>query len=220
MSGSPVFDKRRRKPLRAVLYVRISKGDKQDARSQLGALRPFVKARGWAEAAVERDNVSGDPARRKGDPPGLRAALRLLADREADVLVVFAADRLVRSPIGLLQLVGRVQALGAHVASAQDGGDLDTTSDVGELLTFLRGWYARMEMKLIRARTIAGLERARAQGKTLGRPRLDDGIDTRRLLKAREKGTSWATLATDLGVSAATIRRRHADALQAQKGST
>src|SRR4051812_15894003 len=102
MSRVPVFDKRSGKPLRAVLYVRISKGDKQDARSQLGALRPFVKSRGWMEVATERDSVTGDPTRRKGDPAGLRAALRLLEAREADVLVVFAADRLVRSPMGLI----------------------------------------------------------------------------------------------------------------------
>ena len=216
MSSAPHFDNPTRRRLRAVLYVRVSKGEKQDARSQLGALRPFAKARRWEVVAVEQDNVSGDPARRKGDPPGLRAALRRLEAREADVLVVFAADRLVRSPMGLIQLVARVQSLGGNVASMQDGADLDTTTDAGELFVFLRGWWARMEMKLIRARTLAGLERARAAGKTLGRPRLNDGIKPRGLLRARDRGASWATLAEDFGVSAATVRRRWREAVGAE----
>jgi DNA invertase Pin-like site-specific DNA recombinase len=206
-------------PRRALIYLRVStKGDRQDVRAQLGALRPFVKARGWTEVGVERDNVTGDPTRRKGDPPGLSAAMRRLAAREADVLVVFSADRLVRSPVHLLQLVERVQAHKAHVVSMQDGHDLDTTSDVGELLVFLRGWWSRMEAKLIRARVRAGLDRARARGVKLGRKRLADGIDTKRLVRARKGGASWATLTTMFeGASSATIRRRHAEAIKAAK---
>lgn len=199
------------KPRRAVVYVRVSKGDRQDVRSQLGALRPWAQSRGWTVVAVERDEVTGDPARRKpGDPPGLRAALRRLEAREADVLAVFAADRLVRSPVGLLQLVARVQALGAHVASYSDGADLDTTSDIGELLVFLRGWYARMELKLIRSRTLAGLERARAAGKTLGRPR-ESGPTPTTVKRLRDQGLSWAAVAEQLGCSPSMAVRRAAE---------
>src|SRR5262249_8338237 len=152
------------KPLRAVLYARVSTRDKQDPESQLASLRPWAAQRGWTIVAEERDRVSGDATKRRGDPPGLARAFRALEERRADVLAVFAADRLVRSPTGLLSLVARVQGLGAHVASFQDGADLDTTSDMGELLVFLRGWFARMDLKLIRARIRSGLERRRAEG--------------------------------------------------------
>lgn len=103
---------------------------------------------------------------------------------------------------------GRLQQLGGHVASYQDGTDLDTTTDAGELFLFLRGWMSRMETKLIRARTLAGLERARAVGKQLGRPRVDDSFKPAQLLKARERGDSWSKLADVAGVSRAAVRRR------------
>lgn len=45
----------------------------------------------------------------------------------------------MRSPVSLLQLVGRIQSLGGHVASYRDGADLDTTSEMGELILFIRG---------------------------------------------------------------------------------
>lgn len=158
------------KVLRAVLYVRVSKLDEQDPETQFQALREWAVERGWQIVGELADRVSGDPARRRQNPPGLAGALAMIERREADVLAVFAADRLVRSPQHLLQLVTHVQDMKGRVASKQDGADLDTTTESGELLVFLRGWWARMEMKLIRARTKAGMERARASGKQLGRP--------------------------------------------------
>src|SRR5262249_41298356 len=99
------------KPLRAVLYARVSTRDKQDPESQLGALRQWAAARGWAIVGGERDRISGAPAKRRGAPAGLARAFRTLEERRADVLAVFAADRLVRSATGLLHLVERVQAI-------------------------------------------------------------------------------------------------------------
>ena len=203
------------KPLRCVLYARVStQGADQDPETQLAALRPWVAARGWQVVAEERDRVTGDESRRRSDPPGLARALRALEERRADVLAVFAADRLVRSSTGLLSLVGRIQAMGAHVASYQDGGDLDTTSDMGELLVFLRGWYARMELRLTRARIRAGLDRARAEGRRLGPPRrLDiDPTEVRRLREAGidgdgRVGASWSEVAAVLGTTQSAVRR-------------
>lgn len=102
------------------------------------------------------------------------------------MLAVFAADHLVRSAAGLLALVARVNAIGGHVASLQDGADLDTTTDAGELLVFVRGWFARLKLRLNRARTLAGLIAARAAGKQLGRPPADlpDPDQVRRLADA------------------------------------
>lgn len=160
-------------PLRAVLYARVSTDTgQQDTETQLRLLRELCTARSYVIVAEHTDHVTGDPKRRRREPPGLAAALRLLQDKRAGVLVIFAADRLVRSPMALLQLVERVQSYGARIVSLQDGRDLDTTTKTGELMTFLLGWFARMALNLTRARTHAGLQRARAQGKQLGRPRV------------------------------------------------
>lgn len=191
--------------MRAVVYTRVSSRE-QDPDAQLRAVVDMCNARSWSVVRVELDRVTGDPGRRKTDPPGLRRALALIEERKADVLAVFAADRLVRSPSHLLDLVGRVQSMGAHVASLQDGGDLDTTTDAGQLFALLRGWWARVELRLIRARTKAGLEAARARGVELGRPRVD--VDTDRVAKLRARGYSWARVKAETGIDPATARRR------------
>jgi len=197
---------------RAVLYLRISSAEHQDPAGQLLELRRWCEVRGWRVVGEELDKVSGDPARRKGDPPGLRRAFEALERRRADVLVVWAADRLVRSPIDLLRMVARVQSLGAAVASYQDGADLDTTTEMGELLTFMRGWWARMELKTIRARTRMGLEAARARGEILGRRRVvvpAAAIARARELRAAGLGAfSRTTIARALGAVGVTARPR------------
>jgi DNA invertase Pin-like site-specific DNA recombinase len=197
--------------VRAVLYARCStKGPEQDPAVQLHALRPWADRRGWTIVAEHSDRITGDPARRKGDPPGLRRALELIEQRKADVLAVFAADRLVRSGPALLHLVARVQSLGGHVASLQDGSDLDTTTDAGELLLFIKGWYSRMELKLIRARINAGLASARARGVRLGRPR-NEHPAPEQVHALRQAGHSWATVAAVLDCSVSLARKRAAE---------
>ncbi len=187
-----------RMPKTAVLYLRVSRREQQDPETQAQALHAWWKERGWAVVAVHSDRITGDPGRRRGDPAGLRAALQVIADRSADVLVVFSADRLVRSPAELLQVVERIRQLGGHVASYQDRGDLDTTTDAGELLVFMRGWWARMQLRLTRAGTIAGLARARAAGKQLGRP-LVALPDLGQVAACRKRGLGPRKIALELG---------------------
>lgn len=176
-------------PPGAVLYARVSTKD-QDTEQQLQALRKLAGDRGWRVLGEHADVVTGDHSRRRGDPPGLRHALHLVEEHRGAVLMVFSADRLVRSAVGLLHLVDRIERAGGHVVSAQDGADLDTTTDAGELLLFIKGWLARMELRLIRARTIAGLERARAAGVKLGRR--VTGPDPGEVLELRAQGLSWS----------------------------
>ncbi len=189
--------------MRVVLYVRVSKNDgDQEPETQLRQLRAWAKTRGWRIVAELEDRVTGDPVRRGRNPPELVKALDFMHSRRADVLGVWSADRLVRSPQHLLELVSQVQAVGGRVASLQDGADLDTTTDAGELFLFLRGWWSRMELKLIRQRTKAGLERAAAEGRRGGRPRmkLPDLQQLRKLL-GRDKSPSLRQLAEQLQTS-------------------
>lgn len=152
--------------MKAVLYDRVSTDEvKQDPRRHLDELAAYAAARGWPEHGRFFDTISGDPARRgAGDPPGLRRAIDELQRLGADgVLVVRDAIRLVRSPLELLSMVSRVQALGAHVVGRDDGQDLDTTTDMGELLVFLKGWYGRMFLRFNRKQTTAALDQRRRE---------------------------------------------------------
>lgn len=191
-----------------VIYLRCSKADgSQDIETQRLALEAEAKRRGWTVAAIESDLVSGDPARRNGrTPPGLARALDRIERRKASILLVFAADRIVRSAVGLLQFVQRVQAAGGRVCSARDGADLDTTTEQGELLLFLQGWFARWELRLTRERTKAGLARARAAGRTLGRPK-SEPLDAAQVQRLIDDGLSQNSIAKKLNVSRWDVRK-------------
>lgn len=192
---------------RCILYVRCST-DEQKPESQRLALRIEANRRGFTVVDECTDLMSGDPARRKRTPPGLSRAIDLIERHKADVLLIFAADRLVRHPLGLLQLVSRIRAAGGAVVSLKDGADLDTTTEQGELLLFLQGWFARFELRLTRERTRAGIARARAAGKRLGRPPLDSSLlDAVRNLHDQEPSLSQTVLAKRLGVSRWHVRK-------------
>jgi DNA invertase Pin-like site-specific DNA recombinase len=79
-------------------------------------------------------------------------------------------------------------------------------SDVGELLLFVRGWMARMELKLIRTRTKEGMAAARARGVKIGRPRIEEprAEEARRL---RAQGLTYGQIAERLGTTQMRVRR-------------
>lgn len=135
----------------------------------LRQLDAFALSRGWPVAARHWDKVTGDPGRRKGDPPGLRLALVSMEKlRGRGVLVVTGVERLVRSPIALVQMIARVQAIPGAVCSMEDGADCDTTSDVGELTLFIRGWFSRMYLTFVRRQTCGVLNDRKALIRSAG----------------------------------------------------
>ena len=192
-----------RKPLRAILYARVStdRGE-QDPESQLVAERSWAAGRDLVVIAEFADRITSDPKRRRRDPPGLTQAIHLIEDGKADVLVIFAADRLVADPLRLLQLVTRVQDAGGTITSVQDGRDLDTTNEMGELAVFMQGWFNRWRLKLCRAHSIRGQQRARAEGRIPGRPRKtitrEQVLEAQAQLRAKGQPTGWRSVAEHL----------------------
>jgi len=138
-------------------YARVSTDD-QNLALQEDALK---------EAGCERifyDRVSGV----KSERPGLQEALDYLRNGE-DVLVVWRLDRLGRSLKDLIDLVNQLEERKIGFKSLQD--PVDTTSPGGILVFHIFGALAEFERNLIRERTKAGLEAARARGKKGGRRR-------------------------------------------------
>lgn len=103
-----------------------------------------------------------------------RGALREALDwcREGDVLVVARLDRLGRSLRELIDLVGELEGRGVGFRSLKES--LDTTTAGGRLIFHVFGALAEFEREIIRERTMAGLESARARGRHGGRPRALD----------------------------------------------
>jgi DNA invertase Pin-like site-specific DNA recombinase len=115
---------------------------------------------------ILEDHQSGAKAER----PGLRAALDYA--REGDTLVVWRLDRLSRSLKDLIEMVTQLESRGISLKSLQES--LDTSSSSGKLIFHIFGALAEFERNLVRERTQAGLQAARARGRKGGRPKALD----------------------------------------------
>src|SRR6267143_5095439 len=121
-----------------------------------------------------------------------------------DVLAVWSLDRLGRSMQANLQTVLELDRLGVQVISVKESF-LDTSGPVRPLLIAIFGWLAQQERERLIERTRAGLERARRQGKRIGRPRVS--VDLAKALALQSEGKSIREIALKLGVGAATLHR-------------
>jgi DNA invertase Pin-like site-specific DNA recombinase len=88
--------------------------------------------------------------------------------RKFDVIMAWAIDRLGRSLIDLLHTIETVHACGVDLYLDQQG--IDTTTPAGKLMFSVCGAFGEFERDMIRQRINAGLKRAKAQGKQVGRP--------------------------------------------------
>jgi DNA invertase Pin-like site-specific DNA recombinase len=140
-------------------YARVSKNE-QNLDLQRDAL---IKA-GCNEKNIFTDKITGTKAERKG----LEQALTHL--REGDTLVVWRLDRLGRSLKHLIETVNRLQS--TNIAFQSITENINTETSTGQLVFHIFGALAEFERNLIRERTIAGLEAARARGRLGGRPEL------------------------------------------------
>jgi DNA invertase Pin-like site-specific DNA recombinase len=151
--------------VRAAIYARVSTLD-QEPENQLVELRRYVAARGWTGVEYVDRGVSGAKDRR----PALDQLLADAKRRRFDVLVCWRLDRLGRNLRHLILLLDELHAIGVAFISLAEG--IDATTPAGRLQLHVLGAIAEFERARLRERTIAGLQRARAQGKRLGRPRL------------------------------------------------
>lgn len=154
--------------MKAALYARVSTNDKdQEPETQLVALRDFAKAQGWD---ICREYVDHAPA----NDLGHRVAWRQLLDdgtRHRFALVaVFKLDRAFRSVKHLHDTLAVWEVHSIGFVSAREG--FDTRTALGRLLMNLLASLAEFELEVLSERTRAGMERARRQGKAIGRPRV------------------------------------------------
>ena len=174
-------------------YARVSTQE-QDLALQLDALR----AAGCEQLFEEK--ASGAQRER----PALQAALAYM--RPGDTLAVWKLDRLARS---LKQLVETVEELGGRGVGLRSLTEaIDTTTPGGKLVFHLFAALAEFERGVIRERTLAGLQAARARGRTGGRPpalQAKDLAVARALLQ--DPQITVREVAKHLGVAASTLYR-------------
>jgi DNA invertase Pin-like site-specific DNA recombinase len=182
--------------MRAAIYARVSTLD-QEPENQLGELRRYVAARDWTAVEYVDKGVSGAKDKR----PALDELVRDAKRRRFDVLVCWRLDRLGRNLRHLILLLDELHAVGVAFVSLAEG--IDATTPAGRLQLHVLGAIAEFERARIAERVRAGLARAKAQGKRLGRPR--QRLSAERLAAIR--GLSIRKAAERLGVSRSTAQR-------------
>lgn len=191
---------------RVGVYVRVSTTE-QDFASQLHALREFCRRHGWkfpARDLVFSEKVSGAKDKRAELDRLLRATRAGLVD----TVLTYRADRLGRSMLHLVNLLGEFQNQKIRLVGVADNFDnADNSPDARFRQTLLFG-LAQLERERIVERTHAGLAAARKAGRIGGRPRRSDEQIARVLAwRTRNPAASVREIARESGLSASYVSR-------------
>ena len=194
--------------MKIAIYARVSTSDRdQDPDTQLYALRDYCSAQGWE---VYREYVDHASAVDISHRTAWRELMDDAAKKRFKSVVVFKLDRAFRSVKHMHNTLEVWEALDIDFRSIREG--FDTGSSLGRLLMNLLASLAEFELELIRERVKAGMDRARRQGKQIGRPPVmaKRGFKTRYkavLARLNSGELSRRKAAVELGVGYATLKR-------------
>src|SRR6516164_76922 len=193
---------------RVALYLRVSTGGVKNGReqspeNQRKQLRAFAEAMEWPIVAEYEDRESG--AKGAKDRPQFRALMEAASRREFDMVLVWSLDRFSREGIG--KTFNHLRRLGSYGVKFRSYSEsfLDTTAEFGELVAAIFAFVASFERRRIIERIGAGLERAKAEGKTFGRPRVV--VNREKVWSLRNDGKSIRDIAAALKLSKGTVQR-------------
>ena len=194
-----------KKPKRVALYLRVSTSE-QTTKNQRRELNAVAKRHGWEVVLVFEDaGISG--AKGRDGRPGYDAMMKAITRREIDMVAAWSVDRLGRSLTDLLDFLRELHAKDVDWFLHQQG--LDTSTPSGRAMFQMMGVFAEFERAMIRERVLAGLARARAEGKALGRKRLEetDSEKVAAIRLLRGEGTGLRKISRKLGVGVGTVIR-------------
>ncbi len=190
----------------AAIYARVSTRG-QTVANQVRGPAPG----GEAEWLAGRRGVQGrGNLRRQGREARLAfdGLYKAIMRKEVDLIMAWSVDRLGRSLQDLVAFLNEVHSKGVDLYLHQQG--IDTTTPGGKVLFQMMGVFAEFERAMIQERIQAGLDRARAQGKRLGRPPISDRIK-HAIRRHRQRGMSIKGIAAELGVGVGTVQRTLAE---------
>jgi DNA invertase Pin-like site-specific DNA recombinase len=189
--------------MQAAIYARVSTKDgRQDVENQLRQLRGFALSQQWTVVHEYIDHASG----KRSDREQLNQMLDGASRREFDVLLFWSLDRLSREGVvETLNYLQRLSLYGVHYRSYTEQY-LDSTGIFREAVIGILAAVAKQERIRISERTIAGLQRAREQGRIGGRPKAEDDYKlVSRVDVLKAEGRSIRQIAATVGVSPSTV---------------
>lgn len=174
-------------------YARVSSTG-QDHQTQIDRLKEVGCEKVFSEKLSGLDR----------DRPELQKALDFV--REGDVLIITKLDRLARSASHLHQIVDRLTAKGVGFKVLDDSG-IDTTTRSGKLLFGILASFAEFETALRRERQLDGIAKAKAEGKTGGRPALITSEIKAQIATMKKDGASVRQIAARVGFSKSAVQK-------------
>lgn len=147
--------------MRIAIYARVSTGE-QTTENQVLRLTEYAQRQGWSYEIIEEVMSSAKTRPKKA------LLLQRLRHKEFDGVLIWKLDRWARSSYELLNEIQELHNKDIKFISLSDNIDLSTAT--GKLQFQILSAFAEFERNLIRERTVEGLNRAKSQGKKLGRP--------------------------------------------------
>ncbi len=185
--------------MKTAIYARVST-DEQTTDNQVIELKKVAERNGWEIETIYADTISGAKSKR----PQLDKLMKAIMRKEIDMVMVWSVDRLGRSLQHLTTLLSDIHSKGVDLYLHQQG--IDTTTPSGKMMFQMCGVFAEFERSLIRERVMAGLERARSQGKRLGRPPVPP-ILIEKMKCMRQEGMTLTAIAKKVGVSVGKVHQ-------------
>lgn len=191
---------------RVGLYLRVSKNE-QTTENQRRELERVAEQRGWNLVQVYEDaGISGAKSRDKR--PAFDQLCKDCSRGKLDMVAAWSIDRLGRSLHHIVTFMAELteQGVGLYLHQQQ----VDSSTAAGRAMLAMCGVFAAFERDMIIERVHAGLARARAEGKTLGRPRIAERTE-REIRRLRSKGMGMGRIAREVGCGVSAVQRVVAD---------
>ncbi len=179
---------------KVAIYARISTNlERQDLDTQLIPLKTYAEQRGWDIYQIYTDETSGS----KESRPSLNKLMKDAHKRKFQSVLVWRFDRFSRSTRQLINSLETFRTLGINFVSYQES--IDTSTPAGQMMFTMISAFAQFERSIIQERVKAGLVKAKAKGKRLGRPKTK--VNRAKIVSLRKEGWSIRKIANELGVS-------------------
>ncbi len=178
---------------RVIIYARVSTRD-QNVEMQLIDLRQYAGARKLRIIKEYIDYASGA----KSDRINYRKLFDDVRKRKTDIVLVWKFDRFARSTKELINALEEFNNLGVDFISYKE--NIDTSTPAGKILFTMISAFAEFERAIIRERVIAGMEKAKARGARIGRPKIPP-FTIQKVLEMAENGVNYKEIIKNLKIS-------------------
>jgi DNA invertase Pin-like site-specific DNA recombinase len=187
--------------MKVICYARVSTAY-QNPENQLNKLRTAANRYGWTIIKEYIDHgVSGKKGRDKR--PQFDAMMKSALRKEADLVMFWGIDRASRNLSHLVEMMNDLHSKDVGMYFHQQ--NIDSTTPSGRAMLSMAGVFAQFESEMLRERILASHERARSEGKTIGRPTMiNDALKTS-IKFMREQGVGIKKIAAELHVGVGTV---------------